>query len=246
MIANSLKNYFEGKSFFTRNELFQFYLLKEPSLNKNTFAWRIYNLKRKRIIQELGRGQYSFCTKENYILQLDKRAIQTAQYISKTFFELSFCVSNSAWINEFTSHQYSNNFTIVEVEKDFIESMFYNLKEKFKTVFLKPNEIELERYISDLDTTIILIPFLTRAPIQKSENGKYNTPTLEKLIVDIYTKTSPYFFLTNSETAIIIINAFKKYSINQTTLLAYAERRGKKKKIRTFLTEKNLLEVIND
>jgi hypothetical protein len=134
----------------------------------------------------------------------------------------------------------------LEIEKEFIESVFYSIKEKFKNIFIKPNEIELERYISDLNNAIILVPFLTRAPIQKSEDKKYNIPTLEKLLVDIFSKSSPYFFLTDSEIKTIIINAFAKYSINQTTLLAYAERRGKKNKIELFLIENKLLEVIND
>lgn len=246
MIVTTLQNYFNKKNVFTRDELFHFYLLSEQELNKNTFAWRIYNLKRKGIIKQVGRGLYSLQSISNYSFELSNDSTKIAQSISKTFTEINFCISDSTWINEFTSHQYSNNYTIVEIEKDFIESVFFNLKESFQNVFLKPNETELDRYITDLDSAIILIPFITRSPIQKAENKKYNIPILEKLLVDIFTKTSPYFFLTNSEVKTIIENVFRKYNINQTTLLAYAERRGKKKEIKNFLVENKLLEIVND
>ncbi len=246
MITNNLKKYFKDKKSFTRNELFEFYLNNEKKLNGNTFAWRIYSLKKKGIIKEIGRGLYSFLDKKNYVLKLNKSSKKIINAVSRNFTDITFCISESSWINEFTTHQYSNNFIILEIEKDFIESVFYNLKEKFKTVFLKPNEIELERYISGLDEAIILVPLLTRAPIQKSGDKKYYIPTLEKLLVDIYGKSSPYFFLTDSEIATIIKSAFRKYGINQTTLLAYAERRGKKSKIKSYLIEKNLLESAND
>ena len=237
MIEKNLKKHFKGGNNFTRDQLFKFYLLNEPQLNKNTFAWRIYNLRKKGIIREVGRGQYSLIEKSVYSLQLSNYCKRIALKISKSFPEIVFCVSESNWINEFTSHQYSNNFTIIEVEKDLMESMFFNLKKSFQNVFLKPNETELNRYISDLGSAIILIPFITRSPIQKLENQRYNIPTIEKLLVDIFTQNSPYFFLTNSEVKNIIGNVFRKYSVNQTTLLAYAERRGKKKQIKSFLVE---------
>lgn len=245
MIENNLKKHFEKKNSFTRSELFNFYLISEPQLNKNTFAWRIYNLKKKGVIREIAWGQYSFYDKNNYSLKLSNYSEKIAFSISKSFTDIIFCVSDSNWINAFTSHQYSNNFTIVEIEKNFIESVFFNLKESFQNVFLKPNRIELDRYISGLDKAIILIPFITRSPIQKPENQKYNVPTLEKLLVDIFTKNTPYLFLTNSEIKTIIVNTIRKYNINQTTLLAYAERRGKKKGIGNFLIENKLIEVVN-
>jgi len=245
MIVNALQNYFK-KNIFTRDELFHFYLSSDQELNKNTFAWRIYNLKRKGIIKQVGRGLYSLVAKINYSIELSTDSEKIAKNISKHFAEITFCISDSNWINEFTSHQYSSNFTIVEIEKDFLESVFFNLKESTKNVFLKPNETELDRYIADLDTAIILIPFITRSPIRKLENQKFSTPTIEKLLVDIYTQKTPYLFLTKSEIEIIIQNVFRKYNINQTTLLAYAERRGKKNEIKNFLMKKKLIEAMND
>jgi len=246
MIENSLRNYFNKKNIFTRDELSHFFLLKEHELNKNTFAWRIYDLKRKGIIKQVGRGLYSLAKKNNYSILLNIDSDKISRNISKTFTEINFCISESNWINEFTSHQFSNNYIIIEIEKDFLESVFFNLRETFNNVFLKPNETELDRYISDLDNAIILIPLLTRAPIQTSENQKQNVPKLEKLLVDIFSRTTPYLFLTNSEIKTIFKNAFRKYNINQTTLLAYAERRGKNDEIENFLIENKLIEVVND
>lgn len=239
MIKNNLITHFKDN--FTRNELYQFYQLNEPLLNKNTFAWRIYNLKKKGVIREVGRGQYSLIEKSVYTIPLSNHCEKIAVTISKSFPEIIFCVSESNWINEFTSHQYSNNFTIVEIEKDFIESVFFNLKKSFQNIFLKPSETELDRYIYDLDSAIILNPFITRSPIKKLENKNFNIPAIEKLLVDIFTQNTPCFFITKSEVETIFKNVFRKYSINQTTLHAYAERRGKEKQIKSFLVENKLL-----
>lgn len=141
MIENNLKKHFKENGNFSRNELFQFYQLSEPELNKNTFAWRIYNLKKKRVILETARGKYSFIDKNVYSLQLSKYSKKISVKISKSFSEIDFCVSESNWINDFTSHQYSNNFTIVEIEKDFMESVFFKLKNVVKMT-LKKEQIE--------------------------------------------------------------------------------------------------------
>jgi hypothetical protein len=246
MIAKEFKKHFKKKDNFSRNELYQFYRISEPNLNKNTFAWRIYNLKKKGVIVEIARGKYSFVDKKTYSLKLSDYSEKIALKISKAFPDIIFCISESNWINEFTNHQYSNNFTIVEVEKDFIESVFFNLKESYQNVYLKPTEIDFDRYISDLDSAVILIPFISRAPIKKIENKKYSIPTIEKLLVDIFSKTSPYFFLTDSEVKTIFENVFRRYNINQTTLFAYSERRGRKKEIKNFLITNDIPGILND
>ena len=246
MIESSLEDHFCEKDIFTRNELFQYYQLGDNQLHPSTFAWRIYDLKRKGVIKQIGRGLYTLASKINYSHELNANAEKAASQISKNFKHLVFCISDSTWINEFTLHQYSNNFTIVEVEKDFIESVFFNLRQAFQSVFLKPNIDEFDKYITGLKKAIILIPLITRSPIYRAEGKKYYNPTLEKMLVDIFTHRTPYLYLTNSEIELTIENAFKKYSINQTTILAYAQRRGRRKSIQKFLNKKNLLEVIND
>ena len=242
MNKNELQKILGDKNYFTRNDLFKFYLRSEPNLNENTFSWRIFNLKRKGIIKEIGRGIYSMEEKSNYKIQLSKSAIKIGDFLSATFSELNYCISESSWVNEFSSHQYANSFIIAEVEKELIDSVFYSLKEKFRFVFIKPSEEDFERYIVDLDSPIILMSLISRAPLVqvKEKSHKYYTPTLEKLLVDIFVKSPQYYFLTESEIRTIFFNAFKKYNVNQTTLLAYAERRGKKNKLKTFIRDNGL------
>lgn len=245
MIDAILKKHFSEKN-FTREELYQFYTQLEPKLNKNTFAWRIYKLKQKGIIKEIARGVYSFYQKGNYTLPLSDLSAKTAFSLSKSFTNIIYCISDFNWINEFTSHQYINNMIIVEVEKYFIDSVFFYLKNSFKNVFLNSNKTELNRYISDSNNAIIIIPFITRAPITKTVDKKINIPTLEKMLVDIFTQSTPYFLLTDFEIKTIFENAFKNCNINITKLHAYSERRGIKKEITSFLDENKFVEIVND
>ncbi len=239
---NFLKEAFGNKTHITRDELLKYFLSKEPNLKKNTFYWRVYNLKRKGIINEIANGVYSFYAKSNYSIQLSEEAVNVARFISKQFSDVDFCIYESSWVNEFSKHQYSNDFIIVEVEKELMDSVFYKLKEKFKFVFIKPRTEDYERYITDLNSPIVIEQLPIRAPLTRiKEKGiKYFIPKLEKLLVDIFSKSRQYYFLSRSEVETIIIAAFKRYNINRTTMLAYAERRGKKDELMRFLSENGL------
>ena len=81
-------------------------------------------------------------------------------------------------------HQPDRFLLLVDVEAVATESVFYFLKdEKYKNVFLNPDENTLERYINEERESIIVKPLITKAPLEKEE--KIATPSLEKILVDI-------------------------------------------------------------
>ena len=114
-----------------------------------------------------------------------------------------------------------------------VESVYYGLKENYSRVMLVQN---LYDNLSELDNTIIVRPLISDSPIQKNENTY--VAALEKMLVDLYADKEFISFQGN-EIYHIYQNAFDKYTINQQTMLRYAGRKNKRKKI------ENILKTIN-
>ncbi len=120
---------FEKGETFSRSDLYNFYLEYEPGLKDGTFGWRIYDLKKKDVIKSVGKGIYTLCDKPLYQPVLSEPAKKIARLLAKNFSDVKYCVWESSWLNEFSNHQSGSFFTILEVEKDLINSVFFNLKE---------------------------------------------------------------------------------------------------------------------
>jgi hypothetical protein len=158
------------------------------------------------------------------------------------------CIWNTEWLNEFTQHQSGKKLTIIEIEKDFVESLYYDLKDEFKFDFyINPDEKVIDFYISESQNPVVIKKLITKSPISKRTEKKINfyTPQLEKILVDIYTEKKLFYFYQGSELVNIYENALKKYTINFSTLFSYAKRRGREQDIRQFMTD-NLFHLIKD
>lgn len=118
-------------------------------------------------------------------------------------------------------HQPVRFLILVEVEKEALEPVFYNLKDNgIRNVFLQPEEKELLRYVNELDNAIILQSLVSKAPLQKVK--KISTTTLEKLLVDLFCDKKLFYTYQGSEMIFIFNNAYRRYSIDFTKLFSYA------------------------
>jgi hypothetical protein len=109
------------------------------------------------------------------------------------------CIWNTEWLNEFTQHQSGKKLTIIEIEKDFVESLYYDLKDEFKFDFyINPDEKVIDFYISESQNPVVIKKLITKSPISKRTEKKINfyTPQLEKILVDIYTEKKNCFIST--------------------------------------------------
>jgi hypothetical protein len=144
-------------------------------------------------------------------------------------------------------HIPSKFLTVLEVEKGALESVFYFLKDAgIDNVYLQPEEKEMELYISELDSAIIIQSLTTKAPTQQVE--KVTTITIEKMLVDLYCDKKIFVAYQGSELAHIINTAYNRYIIDFTRLFYYAKRRGKDKFFLEFLLSKTDIPhtILND
>lgn len=245
---NKLIEEFKDRESFTREELFEFFRYFEPDLKEGTFGWRIYDLKNKNIIRPLMRGLYSISYKPKYIPEVTQEVLKIAKKINEQFADIKSCLWEADWLNEFSQHQSSKKIIFIEVEKDFVESLYYELKNSFKyDIYVKPDEKAIDFYISESSKPVIIKKLITRSPIGKrtERRVKFYTPLLEKILVDIFAEEKLFYFSQGSELIHIYKNALNSYSINFTKLFSYAKRREKKNDIKMFLTN-NMHHLVKD
>ena len=145
----------------------------------------------------------------------------------------NFCVWNPSVLNEFMQHQPNRFFLLVETDKEITNSAFYFLRDIKKSVFITPTSDILEKYIVNEKEVVIIKPLISEAPTQII--NKVETATIEKILVDIFCDDVIFSAQQGAEMRTIFKEAFTKYTINQSKMLRYADRRRKKEELNQFI-----------
>lgn len=252
IIEHKLTEEFKGKEFFSKKELFDFFLLYEPDLKEGTLSWRIYDLKKKHIIKTIKKGLYTISYKPEFKPHLSSDLIKLTRKLRKKYKEINHCIWENNWLNEFSKHQTNKRIIIIEVEKDFAESIYYYLRDNTKhDLYLNPEKKTIDFYISESSFPIIIKGLISRSPIEKRVENKTEIliPSLEKILVDIFSGKKLFYFYQGSELIHIYKNAINYYSINFTKLFSYARRRGLESEIKFFIMSnmnQHVKSIIND
>lgn len=239
IIENRLIEEFKKREYFTREDLFDFYCYFEPDLKEGTFGWRIYDLKRKNIIRSLKRGLYVISYKPKYMPDISFEVVKLAKRITDRFEDVKHCIWETEWLNEFSQHQASRRIILIEIEKDFVESLYYELKDSSKSeLYLNPDNKAINFYIAESNYPVIIKKLITRSPITRRTERKINfyTPLLEKILVDLFAEEKLFYYLQGAELMHIYENAISNYTVNFTKLFSYAKRREKEQDIKQFMT----------
>jgi hypothetical protein len=130
-------------------------------------------------------------------------------------------------------HQPNIFFLLVETDKEITNSAFYFLREIKKSVFIEPSNDIFEKYIVNEKEAIIIKPLISEAPTQNI--NEVETATIEKMLVDIFCDDVIFYAQQGAEKRTIFKEAFTKYTINQSKMLRYADRRRKKEELNQFI-----------
>lgn len=217
------------------NDIISFYKQFDENVKRATVDWRIYELVNKGILHRVGRGIYSFDEdkRNEYIPEINRPLKNLFGRINNQFPYIEICIWSTKWLNEFMLHQPFKFYTLVEVEKEAMESVFYTLKEFGKDVFLDPSEEVVNNYVVNASEPIIISRLTTEAPTQKV--NKVNTQTIEKILVDIFCDPVIFAAQQGAELKRIFQAVFDKYNINSTKMFRYASRRNKREEIEDFI-----------
>lgn len=143
------------------------------------------------------------------------------------------CIWNTSSLNEFMIHQPGRFYLLIEVDKDATQSVFYYLKENQFSVFIEPTKDLIEKYMTDDKETLIVKSLVSEAPLQTI--SRINSPTIEKMLVDIFCDDVIFVAQQGSEMRTIFTEVLGKYTVNENRMLRYADRRGKKDSFREYL-----------
>ena len=246
-ITEQLQRQFKGRKFFSRKELYALFRQLKPEMKDATLRWIIYNLKKKGLITSISKEYFTLSFKSAYKPKIDKTTKKIYVSVEKQFTSLKFCIWSTQILSEFMIHIPVKHFTVLQVEKEALEPVYEFLKgEKIGDIFIQPEEKEIDRYLNESNKAILLLPLVTKSPIQKINNTV--TITLEKLIVDVYADKKIFAAFQGGELVHIINNAYNRYAIDFTKLFYYAKRRRKDIELRELFSQKTDIpnDILND
>jgi hypothetical protein len=246
-IIEKLIQDFTKRESFSRLELFDFFRQFEPNLKETTFRWRIHQLKTSKIIVSISKEHFTLSYKPTFKPEIGEVEKKIFAKIAKMFPALKLCIWSTKILSEFMLHIPAKSIIILQVEKNALEPIYDFLKkENIRNVYLQPDQKEIERYIFETESSVILQSLVSKAPTQKSDG--IITATIEKIIVDLFSDKKLFSAFQGNELAHIVNNAKNRYSIDFTKIFSYAKRRRKEVEILKFLSEKTDISksILND
>lgn len=235
-----LKQAFATADVFTTSDILHFYKKIDPAILKSTVNWRVYELVNRSILERIGKGKFRLGAGISFIPDLNTKHFKVSATIKTKFPFTNYCIWDSAFIQEFSQHISKSNFMLVDAERGSEESIYHLLKEQFKEIFLMPGKEILGNYFSELKKPVIVRTLVSEAPYKEVRNVP--VATLEKILVDIFSDME-FEYLQGNEMVLIFKSAFERYTISESKLIRYANRKRKKKQLVDFLTNNKIKET---
>ena len=241
MKYDEIRGAFSEKPLFTRSDFIEYVGKHNPKLKDTTAGWLLYDMQKNNVIERVAHNAYRVHTddrqKLSYEPHLSGDSTKTIEFLKERFPYVDFIVWETRALNEFANHQMARNFIFVEVEKDIAEFVFNALIENNENrVLYKPDTKEIIHYSADV--TVAVIPLTSEAPTLNY------TAKLEKLLVDLFANPLIPWIMSPGDFSGIFDEAFSKYYINYKLMLRYARRRGKEKKITSFIKDETRVNIV--
>jgi hypothetical protein len=242
------KSHFGQRPFIYENDISQYLESRQVRVTENTLRWHIHQLKKSNLLSRVKRGIYTLSKKRLFTPELDKKNQQLYNKLKGAFTpDLPVVIWSTEWLTRFMVMQPTQNMVIFETEKDWTESLFNMLKDEGLPVFLDPSKLLIEQYILDRKEAYIVRPLISRAPIQKT--GKTDIPTLEKILVDVFSDDDLFLAYQGTELKNIFSQSWKEYSLNVSIMLNYARRRRRNNELNNFIStlpDQELYEIFSE
>lgn len=232
-----------NKFIYSTDDLMSLILEDNPSYKTSSLYNKIEDMENNGKITRVGKSKYILSGRRPFAYELESyNAKKVSRIIGNKYspdFEYVIYEITST-LNQFVNHLINKNAVILEVDKFFLEHVFDTLKKAgLKSVILNPSKEEIFRYLED--GSIILLPLISRSPIDK----KNHKITIEKLAVDMICSTTLNCFYEGAELPNIFEDILLNYKIKYDTLKNYAKRRHALEKLKV-LAPKELDEMFNE
>lgn len=230
---NHIDSFLKDNPFFDTKEFADMVKENEPVYSERDAYRMLLELQTAGKIVKNGRGHYSSGLKKMfYSYESSGFSDEITGLIMDRYPMISFQTWELYQWNEFVNHQIAHNALFIEVEKGFESTIFELLLERYPRVLLNPDAEYFYRYRAD--DMLIVQSLISGAP---SPIPGTNQASLEKLLVDIFSRKLTGQLIERAEYPKIYSEAFQKYAVNETALFRYAGRRHLDDVIRTFIKD---------
>lgn len=227
-IKNRIYNYADNKRYFSMRDLQKHFEKNNVVYSEENLKKSLYRMRKDEIIYSAGRGWYSALEQK---FELDKNPIRKiAELISRDFPFLEFSCWGTEQLKAFFHHLPTQFVVFISSEKDYLESLRDGLENHNYYVFINPLKSEAEKFINIKDKTVILRPSITKGEPKDGHFAK-----IEKIVVDLHVEIKKLNLMDREEYKRIISNIFNNFRINVADMLEYAERRGIRDSIASFV-----------
>lgn len=231
-VVSELKTKYRDQTTVSTQEIKEVLVSIFPDLTPSTISWRINQLKKEKLIQQVGRGIYSFEFKPDYSPQLSLKTKRTYNRI-KQLCSSTLCVWDSGMLDDIQGMESDRHWMFFSAAKDELEPLFQKMLDFSKQVFLSPDKEVINRYMVPLKEAIVLTPLVSETPLNEAKD--YTMPTIEGILVNAWIKSSNMLEPIGYDINKLFQLAFSNYNINRSKLLRYASRRDQRSQIETLI-----------
>ena len=193
------------------------------SISRTSLNWALVQLESRGELARIGHGVYAKSLKQRFDYSPGEDIKYLFESLKEEYPLAHFCIYGGDIFEPLQHHLSYNALTYVEADKSLTEILFHKFKDAGKKVFHKPSKELFYDYVDISSPAIIVKPLISGAPLNKG--GKVPVPTLEKLLVDIR-REPDLDYLSGQESLYMLSVASDLYTINKSSLLRYAGRRG--------------------
>ncbi len=207
-----------------------------PNVSNNTIAWRINQLKNEKSIYQVGRGLYSLQYFPEFVFHLNIKTKRFCNKIDKDKYS-NLIIWDTTILDNLLKKNSGKTWIFILAQKPYLESLFLDLQQLNKPVFLNPNHEITTRYLLPKQEAVILMPMISQMPTMTQNS--FTIPTIEAILVDIWLDFKQYFQPLGYDLNTLFEFSFNNYNINRSKLLRYAARRDKREIIEEFINNFN-------
>lgn len=221
-------------------------VLGELGVSKSTAngRWRISDLREKNILTPVSRTWCVIKPERRFVIHQGNRERDLVRIVMEI--ADTYCVWSIRELNALMMHQRIRRLIFVEVDKGATKRVFEEFVDRrIRNVILQTDTKWVLSHIGGTDFDVIVKPIVSRAPLEDAKRG---TPSLEKIIVDLFEDGQVYGVSRSTDLAHIIRMAFTDFTIDLRTLRTYAKRRGVFEHLLKFISWLNIVpkEVLDD
>lgn len=235
--ANIIKSTFAGYEVFKSKDLVSLIETYYPAISEKTIAWKINQLKNDGFIFQVGRGLYSLRFLPEFEPKLSLKTKRFIGRIDKAKYP-NMVVWDTAVFEYILNQSFDKFWIFILLPKQDLETLFADLQQLSKPVFLNPDLATITRYVLSQPESVILLPTISQMPsIQLTD---YSTLSIETTLINTWIDYDRYFQAFELDLSSLFKLSFQQYNINRSKMLRYAARREKREIIEKYINELTL------